>query len=102
MQASLPLVTLNAAFAWPVPMQILSLPYKAYDAPTLENQALHLLNKYHFERASQNVKFNQPAKPPTHIFGSLEGLRYTAKPESSNLDEKLITPYLLREGCEGK
>lgn len=44
MQASLPLVSLNAAFAWPVPMQILSLPYKAYDAPTLETQALYLLN----------------------------------------------------------
>lgn len=102
MQASLPLVSLNEAFAWPVPMQILSLPYKAYDAPTLENQALHLLNKYHFGKPSQNGELKQPARPPTHMFGSLEGLRYTAKPETSNLVEKLIAPYLLREGCEGK
>lgn len=102
MQASPPLVSLNAAFAWPVPVQILSLPCKAYDAPTLETQALHLLDKYHSESASQDVGLQQPAKPQTHMFGSLEGLHYTAKPGGSNLDEKLIAPYLLREGCEGK
>lgn len=102
MPAITPLVSLNAALAWPVPVQILSLPHKAYDAPTLETQALHLLNKYHFQRASQDVGLKQSSKPSTHIFGNLEGLRYAAKPESSDLDEKLIAPYLLREGCEGK
>ena len=82
-------------------MQILSLPYKAYDAPMLEAQALHLLNRYRFGEIPQDIGLRHPPKTPIHMFGSLEGLRYTANLESPGIDEKLIAPYLLREGCEG-
>lgn len=36
MQSGLHVVSLDAAVAWPEPVQILSLPYKAYNAPILE------------------------------------------------------------------
>lgn len=98
MQTGLPLVSLNAAVAWPEPVQILSLPYKVYNAPVLEAQALYTLNKYHSAAAPQDIGLNQL---PVHTFGSLEGLSYMTERESSDFDEKLIAPYLLREGCEG-
>lgn len=101
MQTSLPLFSLNAAFAWPVPLQILNLPCKAYDAPTLEAQALYLLNKYQLDAAPQDIELKQLPKLPLHTFGRLDGLRCTAELESSGLDEKLIAPCLIRKGCEG-
>lgn len=101
MQIGLPNVPLNAASAWPVPLQILNLPCKAYDAPTLEAQALYLLNKHHLDAAPQGIKMKRLSKLSVNTFGSLEGLCYTAEPEGSDLDEKLIAPYLIRNGCEG-
>lgn len=101
MQTGLPPGSLNAAFTWPVPLQILSLPHKAYNAPVLEAQALHLLNRQHFVGVPQDLEMKQPGENSTHTFGSLEGLRHTGEPKTSALDERLIAPYLLRDGYEG-
>lgn len=101
MQPGLPIVPLNAALAWPVPLQILNLPCKAYDAPTLEAQALYLLSKHHLDAAPQDIEMKQLPKLPIQKSGSHEGLCYTAELEGSDLDEKLIAPYLIQNGCEG-
>lgn len=101
MQTGLASLSPKTSLAWPVPSQILNLPCKAYDAPTLEAQALYLLNKHLLDAAPQDIEIKQLPKPSVHTFGSLEGLRCTAERESSDLDEKLITPYLIRKGYEG-
>lgn len=101
MHTGLPRGLLNVAFTWPVPLQILSLPHKAYNAPVSEAQAFHLLNRHHYGGAPQDPEMQEPGRTSTHTFGNLEGLHYAGEPKTSALDERLIAPYLLEEGCEG-